>query len=177
MPHPRAANYLADLPGLQAFPDPDLPKMRSLLLAAVIAVLTSIPLGAHAQASPRDAVGVLLQDAARGAAEEGYREAPRVFDSRSVMGMLSRGGSVVLEANLRAGVRYTVVAVCDAECVDLDLRAHAPGGEDVLDEDVSTDDVPVLSFTATRDGPHPIAVIMSECRADMCHFGLKILSR
>lgn len=151
--------------------------MRSLLLVAALAVLPSIPIDMHAQAAHRDAVASLLQDASRGASVEGYREAPRVFDSRSVMGMLSRGGSVVLEANLRAGVRYTVVAVCDAECVDLDLRAHAPGHEDVLDEDVSTDDVPVLSFTATRDGPHPITVIMSECRAELCYFGLKVLSR
>jgi hypothetical protein len=100
-----------------------------------------------------------------------------VFDSRAVMGMLPRGGSVVLEANLRAGVRYTVVGVCDDDCVDLDLRAHAPGAGEVLDEDVSTDDVPVLTFTATVNGPHPVTVIMSECRAEMCYFGLKVLAR
>lgn len=152
--------------------------MRSLsLFLAAMAALVLVPASARAQASHRDAVVELLADAARGATEGGYRPATRVFDTRSVTGMLPQGGTVMLEANLRAGVRYTVVAVCDAECVDLDLRVHAPGGEDVLDEDVSTDDVPVLTFTATRDGPHPVSVIMSECRAEMCYFGLRVLSR
>jgi hypothetical protein len=151
--------------------------MRSLLLVAAVAALTSVPVGAQAQSSHRDAVVQLLQDASRGASEHGFDEAPRVFDSRAVVGMLPRGGSVVLEASLRAGVRYTVVGVCDADCVDLDLRAHAPGGEAVLDEDVSTDDVPVLTFTATANGPHPVTVIMSECRTDLCYFGLKVLAQ
>lgn len=83
----------------------------------------------------------------------------------------------MLEANLREGVRYTVVAVCDGDCVDLDLRAHVPGTDEMLDEDVSTDKVPVLTFTATADGPHPVSVIMSDCRTELCYFALKVLSR
>jgi len=151
--------------------------MRRILLLAALAALVSVPARAQAQPAQRDTVVRLLQDAAREAAQDGYRESPRVFDSRSVVGMLPDGGSVMLEANLRAGVRYTVVGVCDAECVDLDLRVHAPGGEEVLDEDVSTDDVPVLTFIAEETGPHPISVIMSECRADLCYFGLRVLAR
>lgn len=152
--------------------------MRSLyLVSAAIAALMAVPASARAQAGSSDAVAELLRDASTGATAKGYRQAPRVFDGRSVMGMLPGGGIVVLEANLRAGVRYTVVAVCDADCVDLDLRAHAPGADDVLDEDVSTDNVPVLTFTATVDGPHPLSVIMSECRADLCRFGLRVLAQ
>jgi hypothetical protein len=151
--------------------------MRSLLVMAAAAALASVPVHAHAQASGRGAVEELLQQAATGAARDGYRAAPRVFDSRSVMGMLPRGGTVVLEANLRAGVRYTVVAVCEEACHDVDLRAYATDGETVLDEDVSTDAVPVLTFTADESGPHPVAVIMSECRAELCRFGLRILAR
>lgn len=151
--------------------------MRSLFILSVLAGLVLVPGTVRAQASPRDAVAEHLDDASAEASQKGFRSSPRVFDAREVMGMLPRGGSVVLEANLRAGARYTVVAVCDAECVDLDLRAHAPGPGEVLDEDVSTDDVPVLTFTATRDGPHPVTVIMSECRAELCWFGLKVLAR
>ena len=151
--------------------------MRSLFLVAVLAALPLVSSTARAQAADRALVVQQLQLASREASGQGFREEPRVFDSRAVMGMLPSGGSVVLEANLRAGERYTVVAVCDDACVDLDLRAHAPGGEEVLDEDVSTDDVPVLTFTATVDGPHPVSVIMSECRAELCYFALKVLSR
>jgi hypothetical protein len=152
--------------------------MRSLFpFLAATAALVFVPGAARAQASHRDAVLELLQDATRGATEDGFRSASRVFDTRSVVGMLPRGGSVMLEANLRAGVRYTVVAVCDGQCTDLDLRAHAPGGDEVLDEDVSTDALPVLTFTAAVTGPHPVSVIMSECRTDLCYFGLRVLSR
>jgi hypothetical protein len=151
--------------------------MRSLFIVIALTMLVLVPRSARAQGSSRDTVAELLQGASEEASAKGFRSSPRVFDAREVMGMLPRGGSVVLEANLRAGARYTVVAVCDAECVDLDLRAHAPGHGEVLDEDVSTDDVPVLTFTATRDGPHPVTVIMSECRAELCWFGLKVLAR
>lgn len=152
--------------------------MRSLLLAAAVAILPTIANEARAQAAPdRQLVMQELTQASREAAGQGYREEPRVFDSRSVMGMLPRGGEVVLDANLRAGERYTVVAVCDGECVDLDLRIHAPGSDEVLDEDVSTDAVPILTFTAAVTGPHPVTVIMSDCRVERCYFGLKVLSQ
>lgn len=150
--------------------------MRSFLVLAAAAVLVLVPDVARAQVSHRAEVTQHLQALAAEASAEGYRASPRVFDTRSVMGMLPRGGAVVLEANLRAGVRYTVVAVCDAECVDLDLRAETPEGA-ALDEDVATDDEPVLTFTAGEDGPHPVTVIMSECRAERCWFGLRVLAR
>lgn len=152
--------------------------MRSLFLVAALATIPLAPTLCDAQAAPvREIVLRELTQASREAAGQGFREEPRVFDSRSVVGMLPGGGQVVLEANLRAGERYTVVAVCDEECVDLDLRAHAPGGEEVLDEDVSTDDLPILTFTAVVTGPHPLSVIMSDCRAERCYFALKVLSR
>ncbi len=110
-------------------------------------------------------------------AGQGYRSEARVFDARSMIGMLPRGGAVVVEANLRAGVRYTVVGVCDSDCVDLDLRVHAPGGDQVLDEDVNTDDVPLLTFVAPADGPHPITVVMSDCRTELCYFGVRVMAR
>jgi hypothetical protein len=151
--------------------------MRSLFVLAALALLSAIPVSLQAQTEDRDAVMRHLQDASRGAAEQGYRDEPRVFDSRSVVGKLPRGGSVVVEANLRAGERYTVVAVCDEACTDLDLRAHAPEGGEMLDQDVSTDAVPVLTFTAAVNGPHALSVIMSGCREELCWFAVKVLAR
>ena len=151
--------------------------MRSIptVLAALAALSFAAP-AVHAQGT-RDDVSQLLRRAAGEARQKGFASEARVFDPRAMIGMLPRGGSVVLEANLRAGVRYTIVGVCDADCVDLDLRAHAPDGHQVLDEDVSTDDVPLLSFTAAESGPHPLAVIMSECRTELCYFGVKVLAK
>lgn len=144
-------------------------------LAALALLCSATP--AAAQATHRDSVLELLRGASREAAGRGFRTEPRVFDARQMVGMLPSGGTVVLEVNLRAGVRYTVVGVCDADCVDLDLRAHSPGGETVLGEDVNTDDVPVVTFVAPADGPHPVTVVMSDCGAELCYFGVRVLAR
>ena len=151
--------------------------MRSIpiLLAALVATVAAAP--AAAQGSHRDTVAELLREATREAAERGFPEAPRVFDGRQVVGMLPAGGVVVVEANLRAGVRYTVIGVCDRDCVDLDLRVHAPEGDAVLGEDVNTDDVPVVTFTAREDGPHPLTVVMSDCGAELCYFAVRVAGR
>ncbi|MBB4634888.1 hypothetical protein [Longimicrobium terrae] len=149
----------------------------SVVAAAALAAALITPRDARAQASPRDEIARLLGTASRGASQAGYRAEPRVFDVRSMTGMLPSGGSVVVDATLRAGARYMVVGVCDGECQDLDLRVNAPDGAEVLDEDVSDDDVPVLRFTATENGAHPLSVIMSDCRAELCRFAVKVLAQ
>lgn len=149
---------------------------RTSYLAAALALLASAA-PAAAQATHRESVLDLLRGASQEAAGRGFRTEPRVFDARQMVGMLPAGGAVVLEANLRAGVRYTVVGVCDGDCVDLDLRVHSPAGETVLGEDVNTDDVPVVTFVAPADGPHPVTVVMSDCRAELCYFGVRVLAR
>lgn len=151
--------------------------MRRILSSLAVLALPFAAAPALAQSDHRSSVVDLLRQASQEVAGQGYRNEPRVFDARSLIGMLPRGGAVVLEATLRAGVRYTVLGVCDSDCVDLDLRAHAPGGDRVLDEDVNTDDVPILTFVAPEDGPHPITVVMSDCRTELCYFGVRVLAR
>ncbi|HEX8392753.1 MAG TPA: hypothetical protein VF665_10395 [Longimicrobium sp.] len=148
----------------------------SLVAAAALAAALVVPREARAQSAAREDLARLLADAARAASRAGFRAEPRVFDARGLTGMLPRGGSVVVDASLRAGAHYMVVAVCDGDCQDLDLRVGAPDGTR-LDEDVSEDDVPVLEFTATQDGAYPLSVIMSDCRAEMCRFAVKVLAQ
>jgi hypothetical protein len=147
-------------------------RIRYALAAA--GLLLAAP--AASQSAP-DELLLSLRGAAVEAAALGYRAEPRVFDARLLVGLLPRGGAVVVEANLRAGGRYAVIGVCDEECHDLDLRVHAPGGGQVLDEDVNTDAVPVVTFVAERDGAHPVEVVMSGCRAELCRFAVKVLAR
>ena len=82
-----------------------------------------------------------------------------------------------LELTLRAGRRDRIVAACDEECDDLDLRALAADGEAVLDEDVEADARPVLSFVAGASGPHLLSVTMAGCKNGFCAFGVRVLSR
>jgi hypothetical protein len=151
--------------------------MRSISTSLAVLALFAFAAPAAAQSDHRSAVVDLLRQASQEVAAQGFRTEPRIFDARSMIGMLPRGGAVVLEANLRAGVRYTVLGVCDSDCQDLDLRAHSPGGNQVLAEDVNTDDVPILTFVAPADGPHPITVVMSDCRTELCYFGVRVLAR
>ena len=151
--------------------------MRRILISLAALALPLAAAPAAAQSTHREVVVDLLRSAAEEAAGRGYRGEPRVFDARSIVGMLPAEGTVVVEAMLRAGVRYTVVGVCDSDCVDLDLRVHSPGGEEVLGEDVNTDDVPIVTFVAPEDGPHPVTVVMSDCKAELCYFGVKVLAR
>ncbi|HEY7771287.1 hypothetical protein [Longimicrobium sp.] len=57
------------------------------------------------------------------------------------------------------------------------LLTQAVDGQRVLGEDVSTGDVPLLTFTAAGTGPRPLAVIVTECRTALCCFGMEALAR
>jgi hypothetical protein len=152
---------------------------RTLLLAAgAAAVLLSRPATAQNgnNASHRAVIASQLDATTRAKGAEGYG-VERVVDAQTVVGMLPDRGSVVLELNLRSGVEYFIPAGCDADCDDLDLRVHAPGGEGMLDEDVEADDVPIISFTAPRSGPHLLTVTMSRCKTELCYFGFRVLGK
>jgi hypothetical protein len=147
---------------------------RATLGALFAAALFALPAAAQ---TPRRAVLAELDTASRAAASRGFVPDPRAIGRASLMGELPRGGSVRLEVNLRAGRRYSVVAGCGPACEDLDLRAFAAGGDEVLAEDVEADARPVLTFVADATGPHLLSVTMAGCRTEFCAFGLRILSR
>lgn len=149
--------------------------MKSGILAAV-ACAAAVALPAAAQTG-RETVLAELNEAARSLPSSGYVADARVIGRESVLGELPRDGSVRLEVMLRAGRHYRVVAACDAECVDLDLRAYSVDGHAILAEDVEADARPIVSFVADASGPHLISVAMAGCRTAFCAFGVRILSR
>jgi hypothetical protein len=124
----------------------------------------------------REVVLHQLDAAVRAKQREGFTTV-RPFDARSLVGLLPQHGVVVVEVQLRAGAEYFVSGTCDTDCDDLDLRALTPDGLEVLAEDVETDAVPVLQFTARETGPHLLGVVMSACRTEYCYFGVRVLSR
>jgi hypothetical protein len=146
---------------------------RTLVLAAALAV-PAVP--AAAQNGDRALIAANLETATSLKTREGFT-AERAVDGNTLIGMLQNGGSVVLEVNLRAGTQYFIPAGCDADCDDLDLRVHSPDGETLLDEDVEADDVPIVSFTAARTGPHLLTVMMSSCKTSLCYFGFRVLGK
>jgi|GEM_PF-1341491 len=149
---------------------------RTLIAFAAAAAAAASASPAAAQNGHRGVITAQLDTITAVKAREGFA-AERVLDGNTVVGMMANGGSVVLEVNLRAGTQYFIPAGCDGDCDDLDLRVHSPDGETVLDEDVEADDVPLVSFTAARTGPHLLTVMMSSCKTSLCYFGFRVLAK
>ena len=67
-----------------------------------------------------------------------------------------------------------LVAVCDTDCTDIDLRVRNNGG--VVGEDVLTDAVPVVPVAA-GGRPLNIDVIMAACSQNPCVYGVAVFRR
>ncbi len=77
---------------------------------------------------------------------------------------------------LEAGVAYAILAVCDEDCNDIDLRITGPS-DSTLAEDVQPDDTPVLEFTATETGQYDLDLIMFTCHANSCRWAGRVFRR
>ena len=152
--------------------------MRRLAVAA-LALLAAAAAAAdvQAQSSHRGVVMAQLDSVRSRMTGEGYQLDRGAVSGDAVVGLLARGGSVMLEVNLRAGVSYLISGGCDTDCSDLDMRILAQDMTTVLDEDLAADDYPVLSFTARQSGPHLLAVMMPSCGTDLCYFGFRVFAR
>lgn len=82
-------------------------------------------------------------------------------------GSLAHGRNRVHSVTLRGGVEYTFVGACDRDCSDLDLQLFDQNGN-LIDQDVLTDDVPVVSVTPEWTGRFSLKVIMASCSVSPC---------
>lgn len=93
-----------------------------------------------------------------------------------VTGSLKKAGHREVFADLRVGVTYAFVAVCDSDCSDIDLRLYSPTGV-LLESDLLRNDTPILIHRVLRPGKYKILVSMVGCNNDPCFYGLAIYSR
>jgi len=84
---------------------------------------------------------------------------------------LAEGASSRFTFNARAGVAYTVVGLCDANCTDVDLEVFS--GSTSVGSDFLDDDVPIVMFTAERAGSYTVEITMATCSARNCRAGAK----
>jgi hypothetical protein len=73
---------------------------------------------------------------------------------------------------LTGGTRYTLVAVCDQDCADLDLRV-LDGGY-LLGEDTSTGENAAVELTPARDVRLTVEVVMAQCAQSPCHYAVGV---
>lgn len=70
---------------------------------------------------------------------------------------------------------YAIMAVCDADCGDIDLTL-LDQYDNVVDEDTTEDDVPVVTVEPGRTADYVVKVRMYHCSAEPCRYGVAIFS-
>ncbi|HET7234346.1 MAG TPA: PPC domain-containing protein [Longimicrobium sp.] len=128
--------------------------------------------GGGGAARAETTVSRLLAQAGSLARQHGYTQAA----SRPATGALNHGLSEAVDVTLNGGREYLLVGVCDQDCGDMDLRLSTPSGA-VLAQDMANDDTPVLQFTAPSTGSFRVRVMMANCTANPCYYGVALYRR
>ncbi len=120
------------------------------------------------QAQWQEQVNNYLETASSMARDEGLRqmEEPRT-------GSLDAGEEESQSLSLQSGNHYMMVAVCDNDCTDIDLRLYGPNG-DQIDVDVELDDTPIVDVAPGRSGTYRLEVVMVTCSTEPCFYGVGI---
>ncbi len=143
---------------------PILPALLTLALGCALAP------DAAAQASYQQQIRASLRAAAGRVALRGAQP-----EGEARMGVLNGGRQAPEFLELRAGVRYAIVGVCDENCPDLDLRIFGPNLAKIA-EDVQQNATPTLEFTAPAAGRYRLSVEMVSCNANPCAWGVQVLA-
>jgi hypothetical protein len=89
---------------------------------------------------------------------------------------LRQGEFKFYTTNLKRGVEYKILSVCDGDCGDIDLKLYDENNK-VVSEDLGTDDIPIVSCKPRWSGQFKIYVKMYECSLNPCKFGLVVYSK
>jgi hypothetical protein len=104
-------------------------------------------------------------------ATSGYRLSNEAFT-----GSLDEGAQESIPVTLEPGREYMIVAVCDLDCSDIDLRLHDDNGNEVT-ADVELDDLPVVEAAPRVSMTYSVQVIMANCTADPCFYGVRVFAK
>jgi hypothetical protein len=140
---------------------------RSHLLLALALTLLASPLAAQGDQQVRSQITL----AAAALDGEGYRSTHTV-----ATGWLRDGYYRDLTVTLRQGVEYAIVGSCDEDCDDLDLKLYDENWN-LIDEDTGSDDHPVVEVTPNWTGTFHVRVLMEDCTASTCKYGVGVFGR
>jgi hypothetical protein len=137
-------------------------------VAVTVAVaLTFLAPAAHAQDNQwRTQVAGYLTHAAKPLTDVGYVE---THDPQ--IGSLADDADESFNITLHSGTTYTLVAVCDNDCTDVDLVLYDADGDQV-DSDVGTNDVPSIRVTPSETQRYRVKVVMATCKTNPCWYGI-----
>ncbi len=124
---------------------------------------------APATDGPTQVRGYLTSEATKHTAE-GFRPDPANPD---FIRDLAMDKAVIWPINLRRGVTYRVMAVCDNHCTDVDMDLYDQTGA-FVGTDVSTTDKPYVEITPDADGVAYARIWLAVCEADACTIGGRV---
>ncbi len=97
-------------------------------------------------------------------------------EGKDLGGALGHTQEAEIPLPLEAGIEYRIGAVCDDDCVDLDLILRGPEG-DTINSDVLRDAFPVVIYAPPQDGEYDLLVRMAVCFIEPCGFRVAAMSR
>ena len=77
---------------------------------------------------------------------------------------------------LDRGRAYVIVAVCDSDCKDVDLRLLDNRRREI-DRDVERDDYPAVAVEPERTDRYTVRAIMAASSAAPCRYGFGVFAR
>jgi len=89
---------------------------------------------------------------------------------------LNNNQSQTFNVNLRSGISYAFVGVCDEDCQDIDLRVYDENGS-LVDSDTGADDYPLVTVSPRWSGQFQVKVTMANCTASTCYYGMGVFGR
>jgi hypothetical protein len=139
--------------------------MHRIAVAIAAAVVCLAPT-TQAQSRWADQVSGYLATRAKYYTDRGY---DRTHDPH--IGSLGDKDRESFNITLHAGTTYAIVAVCDNDCNDIDLKLF-DADDNLIDSDVETDDYPLLKVDVSRTQEYRVQVIMASCKTNPCWYGI-----
>jgi len=93
------------------------------------------------------------------------------YASDMVIGEIEAGDSDGFPMSVTGDEQYIIVAVCDADCGDVDLVLY-DAEDDEAAADIEYDDYPVLDFQG--EGDYWVEVVMSDCATATCLYAVQV---
>lgn len=142
--------------------------VRRAVLGLALAALAAAPASAQNNEFERQ-VEYQMSIAEAFATSVGFELDDMFFSS------LGDGEDERMTFELQTGRDYRMIALCDEDCDDIDIYLEDMDGN-VLDEDVSVDDAPVVA-AAGRGERVRLRVNMYSCSVEPCYYAVGIFVR
>lgn len=81
-----------------------------------------------------------------------------------------------LNLELEPGWQYVALGMCDEDCGDLDFHLF-DGADKQVGFDVASNARPIVQVTPTAAGAYRLQVVMGQCSAPPCFYGVQLLRK